>query len=147
MSPDSGLPVMKKSRWTTPGALQFLFTGAVILGLAVLYALVDPGRTPVFLQCPFHTLTGFSCPGCGSQRAFHALLNGHLVQALSHNLLTISLLLPLVVYAYAAWGANALFGRPLPPVPRRLLPPLVALLVLFGILRNIPFQPFTWLQP
>ncbi len=31
------------------------------------------------------TLTGFDCPGCGSQRAIHALLTGHPAEAWHHN--------------------------------------------------------------
>ncbi len=37
-------------------------------------------------------LTGWDCPGCGSQRAIHALLHGELRQAFFHNpLMTLSL--------------------------------------------------------
>lgn len=31
------------------------------------------------------TLTGYDCPGCGSQRAIHALLTGHPADAWHHN--------------------------------------------------------------
>jgi hypothetical protein len=48
-----------------------------------------------FLRCPFLTLTGFKCPGCGSQRAIHYLLHGDVVQAARMNLLFI----PGIVYA------------------------------------------------
>ena len=34
-------------------------------------------------------LTGFSCPGCGSQRAVHALLHGDLGSAFAYNALFI----------------------------------------------------------
>jgi len=30
------------------------------------------------LTCPFKSVTGFDCPGCGIQRAFIALLKGNL---------------------------------------------------------------------
>lgn len=38
-------------------------------------------------RCVFKWLTGFDCPGCGSQRAFHALLRGDFLQAWSFNFL------------------------------------------------------------
>lgn len=38
-----------------------------------------------FPQCPFKLLTGWSCPGCGIQRAIHAFLNRQWSEALSYN--------------------------------------------------------------
>lgn len=48
-------------------------------------ALVDE----VLPGCLFHRLTGISCPGCGGTRAFKALLEGHVWEALCYNLLWI----------------------------------------------------------
>ncbi|MDF2438963.1 MAG: hypothetical protein K0Q95_3339 [Bacteroidota bacterium] len=33
------------------------------------------------LTCPFKTVTGFDCPGCGMQRSFIALLQGNIVES------------------------------------------------------------------
>ena len=30
-------------------------------------------------------LTGWDCPGCGIQRAIHALFHGHFIEAISYN--------------------------------------------------------------
>lgn len=38
-----------------------------------------------FPKCPVKLLTGLECPSCGSQRAFSALLHGHVLQALQYN--------------------------------------------------------------
>lgn len=38
-----------------------------------------------FPKCPFKLLTGWSCPGCGIQRAVHAILNGEWGEALAYN--------------------------------------------------------------
>lgn len=63
-------------------------TAAALLVVAVIFCIyyysVDPagGRTP---KCIFRLLTGFDCPGCGSQRAFHALMHGHLAAAWGYN--------------------------------------------------------------
>ena len=37
------------------------------------------------LPCLFRSATGYSCPGCGAQRAVHALLHGHFVEAIRYN--------------------------------------------------------------
>lgn len=62
--------------------------------------------------CPFHAVTGWPCPACGSGRALAALTHGELLAALAWN--------PLAVGAVAGFGclgvaalAGELAGRPL----------------------------------
>ena len=47
----------------------------LLIGIAVTYKFLDPSVVPIFPRCPFRLLTGYLCPGCGSQRAIHHLLN------------------------------------------------------------------------
>lgn len=71
---------------------------AVVLVAAVLaltYFLFDPTESTWMPQCPVHLLTGFDCPGCGSQRMLHALLHGDISGAWHHNALLL-LMLPLL---------------------------------------------------
>ena len=58
---------------------------AVVLGAAVLLYLVDPSATPLAPKCPLKMLTGWDCPGCGFQRAAHALLHGNVLEAWAYN--------------------------------------------------------------
>jgi hypothetical protein len=65
----------------------------ITLALAAAAALVgafDPGSTWWFPSCPFHALTGWLCPLCGSLRAVHALLQGSPAAAVTFNPLTVS---------------------------------------------------------
>lgn len=79
--------------------------GPVMRKLAVPLAALTGGTVYVFFclygghmpRCPFKWLTGFDCPGCGSQRAVRALMRGELMEAWSYNLL-----LPFVVLYLAA---------------------------------------------
>lgn len=57
---------------------------ALIAALAML-TLVDPAQSVWVPKCPFKLLTGLQCPGCGGQRAAHALLQGDIVGALRYN--------------------------------------------------------------
>src|SRR5690606_2629375 len=52
-----------------------VFRLAGVLAVVGFYGLVDPA-TGILPSCPFYTLTHWYCPGCGSQRALHALLHG-----------------------------------------------------------------------
>ena len=58
---------------------------AVLLVLGFIYFVLDPATSSVFPQCTFLSLTGYKCPGCGSQRAIHALLNGDVKEAFGYN--------------------------------------------------------------
>ena len=65
---------------------------AVILVIAtacIIYKHFDPEEYILWPKCFFHMLTGLECPGCGSQRAIHSLLNGEITKATHYNLLVV----------------------------------------------------------
>lgn len=112
----------------------------LLAGIAVVYKYLDPSVVPIFPRCPFRLLTGYLCPGCGSQRAIHHLLNLDLLGAWRMN--------PLLVIALP----YLLLGLILKPLSRhnargtRLLDQLygyrasvvaLVVIVLFWIGRNI----------
>ena len=69
--------------------ILWLVVGIVAL---VVYFLFDPSTSKFFPSCPFLTLTGLKCPGCGSQRAAHSLLHLDIAAAFRYNaLLVVSL--------------------------------------------------------
>jgi len=120
---------------------------ALLAGTVTLLAL-DPAESSLFPPCPFHALTGLHCPGCGSTRALHRLLHGDVGAALGLNALMV-LAIPLLAYAGLSRLVESVFGRPLPGVPRPTVSAwaALALLIAFGVLRNLPFEPFTCLAP
>lgn len=119
---------------------------AGILLLLVYYA-VDP-EGGAFPACPFHELTGLLCTGCGSQRALHDLAHLDLAGAFGHNLL-----FPPAVLLLGWHGverAARLAGRRFPgsPLDHARAPWFVLVLVLlFTVLRNLPWEPFRFLAP
>jgi hypothetical protein len=132
-----------------PVALGLVVTGFVVLaaGSTVLF-LFDPSDSDFYPSCPFYALTGLYCPGCGTMRAGHALLHGHLGEALGLNPLMV-LMLPLLCYSLMSYVTFGVRGRPLPGV---LASPFSGWLVLgtilaYWVLRNIPFYPFCLLAP
>ncbi len=70
--------------------------GIILLAVVmlILFYTFDPAEQPLFMRCPFLLLTGYECPGCGSQRAIHSLLHFDFRAALHHN----ALMVPAVPY-------------------------------------------------
>ena len=64
--------------------------------------------------CPFHRLTGLSCPGCGGTRAVQALLAGDVWAACRFNLFLIPSVLMLLA-EYLREAAAFIRRRPLRP--------------------------------
>ncbi|MFC7356305.1 DUF2752 domain-containing protein [Jejudonia soesokkakensis] len=95
------------------------------------------------------TITGFHCPGCGSQRALHQLFHLKFLSAFRLNPFMV-LSLPIILYAlglrvynyvnetqyrvwffYNSWFIYGYFG----------------IAVIYWVLRNLPYYPFYLLAP
>jgi len=108
----------------------------------------DPAVSGIFPPCPVHYLTGWYCPGCGSLRAIHQLLQGNLRAAWAMNPLTL-LLLPFLTYGGASHALLEIRGRGLPELflPAVWIRALCVAIILFGIARNLPVHPLNLLAP
>jgi hypothetical protein len=120
-------------------------TTSLTVGLGIVAA-VDPERPGHYPVCPFLFLTGYYCPACGSLRAVHALLHGDPMLAMHRNPLLVAAL-PLLVAGYVWWGRRLVLGGPprSRPMPRWASWGLPAVLIAFGVLRNLP--ALSWLAP
>lgn len=108
-------------------------------------ALIDPTHSHAFPFCPLKLVTGLDCPFCGSLRATHSLVHGHLGAAAGHNLLFV-LAVPFAVLAWGTWLTSALGW----PVRRWRVPPrawwaLASVAAAFMVVRNVPGSPLHWL--
>lgn len=118
-------------------AITGVIAAAVIA--AVYFAAVDPVQSHLAPRCVFRSLTGFDCPGCGLQRALHALLHGDVAGAWTFN--------PFLFFI-APVGATYLFVElsrsPMPRLRKVMfssvaLWTLVAVTVAWWIARNVAF--------
>lgn len=124
---------------------KYLKWALILLGLAavvVIYTLFNPGESGFFPRCPFRWATGLECPGCGSQRAIHHLLHLRIGDAMGENLLLV-VFIPYLILGFAfdmvrepspgmARRRKRLFGT-------RAIAVVLTVIILFWVLRNIPF--------
>ncbi|WP_211220165.1 DUF2752 domain-containing protein [Hugenholtzia roseola] len=123
--------------------LPFLFGMGVV---ALWY--FNPIGTLFFPKCIVYTATGLHCFGCGSGRAVHALLHLDITTALRQNIFLV-LTLPFILYEILRHYLGFFWEikiRPF-PLPKPILYSLPLILLIFVILRNLPYFPFTLLAP
>jgi hypothetical protein len=118
--------------------------GLVTIAMLTLY---HPGSLMI-PPCPTHWLTGLYCPGCGSLRATHHLLQGDLLTALRFNGLAI-LLLPALGWMMISESLNVFGQRGLPNLThsRYWIFLLLIAVGVFTLLRNLPIEPFVFMAP
>lgn len=131
----------RSPRWAVPlAALGCLAAGA---GYALLS---DPTRSApdAIPSCLLKLTTGLDCPGCGGTRALWYVLHGDLPAASRHHLLFV-FALPFLAYLYLAWAGRLAFGWRLPELrlSSTVMGGFLAAWLVFSVLRNLPWAPFT----
>ncbi|MGB6220948.1 DUF2752 domain-containing protein [Haloferula sp.] len=120
---------------------------ALMAGVAFWLNAFGPEAMP--FGCLFHTLTGWHCPGCGMTRASHAVLEGRFFEALRYNpvgIIVIPLLI-LVLLVRAYYWVRGIPPRWKMSASRGALITIAVLSLVFFVLRNLPWWPFTLLAP
>ena len=121
-------------------SLVIVLVLAALLVFGVIYFAIDPSTSGLFPRCTFLSLTGYKCPGCGTQRAIHALLHGDVAGAFKYNALLLVAIpwIALCLYAESRRLRNPrLYARLNAPL---LICLFLAMVLLWWLLRNI----FNW---
>jgi len=129
--------------------IPFIIIGVLMFfGMLALYVFWNPTETNIFPKCPVYSVTGIYCPGCGSQRAVHKLLNGNIIEGIRHNYLIALLGLVLSYQAFIFIMNNVLQKGIVNLLHKsKVTFGILIFVILFWILRNINLFPFTELAP
>ena len=131
--------------------MKKIYKAGLLIGLlliAVLFFFLDPNEQIIFPRCIFNSLSGYYCPGCGSQRAIHNLLHLNIAGVVQNNVLFLPAVLA-IFYHYLHPFLNRKYNWRLPNIFYLKNTPWVFLgiVLLFWVLRNLPFYPFLVLAP
>ena len=124
-----------------------VIVGSVAIAGAVYLYFHDPYSHP--LPCLFYLMTGFYCPGCGSGRASYSLLHGRFLDAFCYNPL-MTILLPLIGIYIVARGIDWVItgGDHIDQyINVKVVIVILIIVLIFGVIRNIPVFPFNLLVP
>lgn len=121
----------------------FAVSAVAVVGAAY-SALRNPFAETLFPRCVLLETTGFACPACGATRATHLLFQGDIAGAFDFNALLV-IALPLLLFALARWWIGAARRWPSTWTTARAVGVFVVLLA-WGVVRNLPFEPFAALN-
>jgi len=122
---------------------KYIIPVVLMIALLGVYFFFSPYKFSFFPTCPFYKYGGLHCAGCGSQRALHHFLHLEFRQMFSSNLL-----FPLWIYLAGDYFYKKLVLKIDPILLSTKIPYFLFLVILiYTILRNIPYEPFTYLAP
>lgn len=120
----------------------------VVVGIVSIYVLYYLNSTfNIGLICFFSKITGLYCSGCGMTRAFFSLLELDFYQAIRYNVFSL-LLFPTLIICMINYIHCWLFNEKnfiIKKIPNSFFIIIAILLIIYGILRNIPL--FAYLAP
>jgi hypothetical protein len=138
--------IARLSPATRKAAVALFLVAALATGAGLLLVFDPNDADSPLPQCLFRLLTGLYCPGCGITRALHALLHADFATAWAMNPMIVLMLALLPAMAWHQLGRQ-------PALPaafsRVLVNPKawIALLIAFGVLRNLRWAAFAWMAP
>lgn len=126
-------------------AAAFLFA---VAAYSFTFLLMNPVDFPLKIPCVLYEVTGLYCPGCGGNRGAYYILHGDILKGLKNNLLLL-LFIPGFVFASINEIMLLFSGKQFayPDFNHRVFYILVGIILLYWVLRNLPFEWFSFLRP
>lgn len=110
-----------------------------ILGLFIYFFISE--KYHFAIPCLFYTITGYYCPGCGITRLAFSCLKLDFYQAFRYNPLVFILIILFIIFKLLQIIIKKLIKIDL-EIPNYIYYILLIIILLYGILRNVPFFDF-----
>lgn len=121
-----------RNRIASGGVVLVAIVGGIVLWF------FNPADCGLFPSCPFHSLTGLKCPGCGTLRALHQIIHGNISAGFLLNPLMF-VCLPLLFWFVANHFSTLVRGRALPGFNTRawVCGGVLAVVMVYWVVRNL----------
>ena len=117
------------------------------LGAAALLHVRDPHGAGSYGFCPFQSLTGLPCPGCGGLRAINDLTRGDVVAAIRSYALAVVVVVAGIVL-WCVWTVRRASGDTTARMVSLSTTSGLAVLLAFGVFGVLRVTPWgAWLAP
>ncbi|WP_340074795.1 DUF2752 domain-containing protein [Leptobacterium sp. I13] len=128
--------------------LLYILLGVAAIVVLPLYYYFNPSSYDFFPKCPIYSVTGFHCPGCGSQRALYDFAHGNILEGISHNLLILIFGIVLL-YNMVINIIGIVKGKETESLLHHPRTPMVIFwcILAFWVFRNVALFPFNMLAP
>lgn len=139
------MAVSDKQKKMMKKPMAVMLTAAVVLYCIYVY-FTPPVEGELHIACLTNKLFGIYCPGCGLTRQIYYLMHFQFYEAFFSNVLGI-ITLPMLLAAYVVYIRWAMFNKEVPELPLWIAISYASVMFVFGIIRNLPFESFTYLAP
>lgn len=115
----------------------------ILISFLIIYFILSE-LLDVGIPCLFYEITGYYCPGCGITRVLFSLLKLDFYQAFRYNPLIFILIIITGIYWLVKFILKKFINISI-AIPNYVYYILLVIVIIFGILRNIPM--FDFLSP
>lgn len=115
----------------------------ILISFLIIYFILSE-LLDVGIPCLFYEITGYYCPGCGITRLLFSLLKLDFYQAFRYNPLIFILIIIIGIYWLVKFILKKFINISI-AIPNYVYYILLVIVIIFGILRNIPM--FDFLSP
>lgn len=115
----------------------------ILISFLIIYFILSE-LLDVGIPCLFYEITGYYCPGCGITRLLFSLLKLDFYQAFRYNPLIFILIIITGIYWLVKFILKKFINISI-AIPNYVYYILLIIVIIFGILRNIPM--FDFLSP